>query len=227
MKKLLLCALLACSLDSLAGIQVDATRVIYGSESKSASLSINNNGDDTYMVQSWLDTGDASQMPKNMPIVVTPPILKLAPGKDAILRFIYSGKGLPQDRESLFWVNIQEIPPTPTQENVLQIAIRTRIKLFYRPQSLNTTLQAQAEALKWQRQGDRLLVTNNGPMYVTLGTLTLKSATASWKVDADMVNPHDSISIALPAGAKAADGLSFTYINNYGGHTAINNVQLH
>lgn len=226
MKPLLLCAVLACSLDSVAGVQVDATRVIYSSESKSASLSINNDSSDTYMVQSWLDTGDASQMPNNLPIVVTPPILKLAPNKEAILRFIYSGKGLPEDRESLFWVNIQEIPPAPTQENVLQIAIRTRIKLFYRPQSLHTTLQAQAEALKWRRQGDRLFVSNDGPMYVTLGTLTLRSANASWKVAADMVNPHDSISIALPAGANTADVLSFTYINNYGGHSAVNNIRL-
>lgn len=129
MKKVLLCALLACSANTFAGIQVDATRVIYNSESKSTSLSITNDSDDTYMVQTWLDTGDAAQIPTGIPIIVTPPILKLAPQKDAILRFIYSGKGLPQDRESLFWINVQEIPPAPKQDNVLQVAIRTRIKL--------------------------------------------------------------------------------------------------
>lgn len=226
MKKILLCALLACSANTFAGIQVDATRVIYNSESKSASLSINNSSDDTYMVQTWLDTGDANQVPKQLPIIVTPPILKLAPNKDAILRFIYSGSGLPQDRESLFWINVQEIPPAPKQDNVLQVAIRTRIKLFYRPQALNTNLQAQAEALKWQRQGQSLVVTNDGPMYVTLGMLTLKSGDKTWEINADMVNPHDSLKIALPSGAQSANGLSYTYINNYGGHTEIKNISL-
>ena len=85
MKKILTGILFAFSVNAFAGIQVDATRVIYNSASKSASLSISNDSDDTYMVQTWLDTGDASQMPKNLPIVVTPPILKLA-AKKAVYR---------------------------------------------------------------------------------------------------------------------------------------------
>jgi P pilus assembly chaperone PapD len=226
MKKVLSCILFAFSVNAFAGIQVDSTRVIYNSGSKSASLSISNDSDDTYMVQTWLDTGDSSQMPKNLPIVVTPPILKLAAKKDAILRFIYSGSGLPQDRESLLWVNVQEIPPTPKQENVLQVAIRTRIKLFYRPATLKANLQQQAEALKWQRQGGNLLVTNSGPLYVTLGVLTLKSGGKSWTVNADMVKPQESLKIALPQGAQSANSMSFTYINDYGGHTEIKNVAL-
>ena len=226
MKKVLLCALLACSANTFAGIQVDATRVIYNSESKSTSLSITNDSDDTYMVQTWLDTGDAAQIATGIPIIVTPPILKLAPQKDAILRFIYSGKGLPQDRESLFWINVQEIPPAPKQDNVLQVAIRTRIKLFYRPQAMKTNLHAEAESLKWQHQGQTLTVTNPGPMYVTLGVLTLKQGDKIWKINADMISPYASLNIALPSAAQSARDLSFTYINNYGGHTEINNISL-
>ncbi|WP_162873694.1 fimbrial biogenesis chaperone, partial [Klebsiella pneumoniae] len=63
--------------------------------------------------------------------------------KTAVLRFIYSGNGLPQDKETLLWINVQEIPPAPKQENVLQVAVRTRIKLFYRPVALKTTLDEQ------------------------------------------------------------------------------------
>lgn len=81
MKKVLSCILFAFSVNAFAGIQVDSTRVIYNSGSKSASLSISNDSDDTYMVQTWLDTGDSSQMPKNLPIVVTPPILNWLPKK--------------------------------------------------------------------------------------------------------------------------------------------------
>lgn len=227
MKKFFSYILFAFSIHAFAGIQVNATRVIYNSTSKSASLSISNDSDDTYMVQTWLDTGDASQMPKNLPIVVTPPILKLATQKEAILRFIYSGSGLPQDKESLFWVNVQEIPPTPRQENVLQVAIRTRIKLLYRPDSLKTNLQQQAEALKWQHQGGNLLVTNEGPLHVTLGKLMLKSGGKSWTVNADMVKPHDSLRVSLPQGAQSTNNMSFTYINDYGGYTEIKNIAIH
>lgn len=57
---------------------------------------------------------------------------KLAGNKDRYLRFVYSGSGLPTNRETVYWINVQEIPPSAKQENVLQIAIRTRVKLFYR-----------------------------------------------------------------------------------------------
>ena len=227
MKKIVAALLLLASLEASAGIQVDQTRVIYNGNEKSAALSIHNDTDETWMVQTWLDTGDSSATPKNLPMQAIPPILKLAGNKDAILRFIYSGKGLPTDRETVYWINVQEIPPASKQENVLQIAIRTRVKLFYRPTTLKTTLQKEVEALSWRKQGNQLVVTNNGPLHITFGTLTLKNGTSkSWKVNADMVNPMDSMRINLPAGASIADQLSFTFINDFGGHTEIKDIRL-
>lgn len=225
MKKFLFCILFTVSMGVSAGIQVEATRVVYQGGNNSASLSISNNGDDTYMVQTWLDTGDAAQLPQDLPILVTPPILKLASRKEAILRFIYSGTGLPQDRESLFWVNVQEIPPAAKEENVLQIAIRTRVKLFYRPAGLKTDLAKQAAAMTWQRQGGQLVVRNAGPLHVTLGVVTLlDSHGGSWVVPADMVKPGSDIHISIPAEAKSASMVKFSYINDYGGHTEVDSV---
>lgn len=227
MKKIFAALLLLASLDASAGIQVDQTRVIYNGNEKSAALSIHNDTDETWMVQTWLDTGDSSSTPTNLPMQAIPPILKLAGNKDAILRFIYSGTGLPTDRETVYWINVQEIPPASKQENVLQIAIRTRVKLFYRPTTLNTTLQKEVEALSWRKEGNQLVVTNKGPLHITFGTLTLKNgANKTWKVNADMVKPMDSLRINLPAGAIVADRLSFTFINDFGGHTEIKDIRL-
>ncbi|GDX05080.1 molecular chaperone [Buttiauxella sp. A111] len=227
MKKRLASLLLLISLQASAGIQVGETRVIYNGNQKSAALSIHNDTDETWMVQTWLDNGDASKTPANLPMQVIPPILKLAGNKDAILRFIYSGNGLPGDRESVYWINVQEIPPSAKQENVLQIAVRTRVKLFYRPTTVKTTLLKEAEALTWRKQGNDLVVTNNGPLHVTFGVLTLKgSGGKTWKTEADMVKPMASLRIALPAGASAANNLSFTFINDYGGHTEIKDTRI-
>lgn len=214
-------------MSAYAGIQVDATRVIYNGGNQSSSLSIKNDSDDTYMVQSWLDTGDSTQNPKGLPIVVTPPILKLASKKEAVLRFIYSGQGLPQDKESLFWINVQEIPPAPKVENVLQVAIRTRIKLFYRPAALKIDLYKQAQALKWQRHGDGVVVTNNGPAHVTLGTLNFaKNGQLGCSLNGDMLMPLGNLRIALPPACRMARELSFSFINDYGGHTEIKDIRL-
>lgn len=53
---------------------------------------------------------------------------------------MYTGEPLPADRESLFWMNVKAIPSLDEKlanENTLQIAIQSRIKLFYRPSGLS------------------------------------------------------------------------------------------
>lgn len=225
MKKLFVAVLMLSSFSLHAGIQVDATRVIYKNTDKSASLPIHNDAAEAYMVQTWLDTGDRNQVPKNLPIVVVPPILKLDASKTAILRFIYSGNGFPQDKETLLWINVQEIPPTPKHENVLQIAVRTRIKLFYRPVTLKTTLEEQVQKLRWQREGSRLQVINDGPLHITFGALHLTNGAGNTvDVDANMVNPGDRLSISIPAGVSVSNKLSFSYINDFGGRTEVKDV---
>lgn len=225
MKKFFAALLMLGTFSSYAGIQVDATRVIYNGTDKSASLPIHNDAAEAYMVQTWLDTGDRNQVPKNLPIVVVPPILKLDGAKTAILRFIYSGNGFPQDKETLLWINVQEIPPAPKLENVLQVAVRTRIKLFYRPTTLKTTLDEQVKKLRWQREGSRLQAINDGPLHITFGALHLKnSAGKTVDVDANMVNPGDRLSIDIPAGANVNNKISFSYINDFGGRTEVKDV---
>ncbi len=96
------------------------------------------------------------------------PSVKLRPEQSAQLRFIYSGTGLPADRESLFWVNIQEVPPAPEENNILQFAIRTRLKLFYRPQGIATSLPKAVENLQWQQSANTLSFTNNSPLHITV-----------------------------------------------------------
>jgi P pilus assembly chaperone PapD len=39
---------------------------------------------------------------------------------------------LPQDREH-FYFNVREVPPKSERPNVMQLALHTKIKLFYRP----------------------------------------------------------------------------------------------
>ncbi|MFH4385192.1 fimbria/pilus periplasmic chaperone, partial [Acinetobacter baumannii] len=88
-------------------------------DAKAATLAIRNNADKAYMVQNWLEVGDTPTSDSKVPFVITPPLLKLDSKKETLLRIVYSGSGLPTDRESQFWINIQEIPPKPEVENTL------------------------------------------------------------------------------------------------------------
>lgn len=208
------------SFSSFAAIQLEATRVIYNSDRSSASLALNNSTEQNYMLQAWLENED--KMNKNtIPMQVIPPIMKIEAGRKASLRFIYSGKGLPDNQESLFWINIQEIPPAPKEANSLQIAVHSRLKLFYRPASLKTNIEEQVEKLKWQQQGDKLTIINSGPLYISLNRLHL----ANSDVYLDMISPFSERSFTLPTNQPLDIETTFSYVNDFGGITEVNNIK--
>ncbi|WP_251677901.1 fimbria/pilus periplasmic chaperone [Escherichia coli] len=66
-------------------------------------------------------------------LLLPPPINRVDPGKGQTLRVTFTDLPLPTDRESVFWLNVLEIPTRyepKSNDNYLQVAFRTRIKLF-------------------------------------------------------------------------------------------------
>lgn len=217
MKSLIIGLLVLYSVSAFSAIQIESSRVIYSSEYKSASLTLHNASEKNYIVQTWLDE-DSDKPGKEM--VVTPPVLKVKPDQSAVLRFIYSGKGLPSDRESLYWINVQEIPPRASEPNVMQLAIRTRLKLFYRPVGLKTTLEEQVSHLKFIKKNDSLNVKNDGPLHISLSQLIIQPPKSKeLKLSAPMVSPFSSETISFPKGSRI---VGLTYINDYGGIVDVN-----
>ncbi len=70
-----------------------------------------------------------------------------------MLRIVRAGGNLPEDRESVYYVNVKAIPPAPAEEsaNTLQLAIKTRMKLFYRPAGLKGNPMDSYKALVWKK----------------------------------------------------------------------------
>lgn len=212
MKSLAFILLALFSASSFSAVQIESSRVIYSGEYKSASLTLHNASEKNYIVQTWLDE-DADKPGKEM--VVTPPVLKVKPDQSAVLRFIYSGKGLPTDRESLYWINVQEIPPRASEPNVMQLAIRTRLKLFYRPAGLNARLEDQMSHLTFVKNAGNLVVKNNGPLHISLSQLIIQPPQSQLlKLTAPMISPFSSETITFPKGSRI---VGLTYINDYGG----------
>ncbi|MCU4412744.1 molecular chaperone [Acinetobacter sp. WU_MDCI_Axc73] len=215
-----------CTTTSHAAIQALASRVIYDASSKAATLSIRNNSSQPYMVQSWIEPGETKLVDNKVPFVVTPPLLKLDPKKESLLRFIYSGSGLPVDRESQLWINIQEIPPKPEVENTLQLAVRSKIKLFYRPTQIDMQLTDAVKKLHWFVDGNVLKLKNESPLFVTIGDLKLNNdSQALANLNKDMVPPFETIDVlkGLPSNTQQ---IQYTYINEYGGNSPMPPVPL-
>src|SRR5471030_1759277 len=107
-------ALLFClvSVSSWASIVITGTRVIYPSTEKEVTVKLNNVGVSPVLVQSWIDNGDVNAKPENIsvPFILTPPINRVEQGKGQTLRINYTGTPLPVNKESVFWLNVLEIP---------------------------------------------------------------------------------------------------------------------
>ncbi|MGK9174648.1 fimbria/pilus periplasmic chaperone [Yokenella regensburgei] len=141
-----------------AGIKLDKTRLIYPAEKKEVLLGITNNAPTPRLIQAWIDDGGAvsREKPGATPFLIVPPIFRIDPAYGRKLRVRFVGPALPQDRESVFWINLLELQPKPTGnahsgQNNVQISVRSRLKLFYRPQGLQGTPDKAVSALRWRR----------------------------------------------------------------------------
>ncbi|SFE02205.1 chaperone protein EcpD [Phytobacter palmae] len=150
-------ALLFLTTTSIAGIQPSGTRIIYPAAKREVTFTIANNATTPRLIQAWIDQGETDTQGKTAesPFIVTPPIFRIDPDKGQTLRIIFLGGDIPQDRESIFWLNILELQPTPAgkkqgENNVVQFTIRTRLKLFYRPEGLPGKPKDAISQIRWR-----------------------------------------------------------------------------
>ncbi|MBH1931204.1 fimbria/pilus periplasmic chaperone [Serratia rubidaea] len=203
-----------------AAIALDRTRVIYDGGQKSISLNISNeNKQLPYLAQGWIEDAEGNKI--TTPLTVLPPVQRVEPGAKSQVKV----QGLPaanllaQDRESLFYFNLREIPPRTDKPNTLQIALQTRIKLFYRPKALITHSNDTPwqEKITLRKQGNSYVVNNPTPYFVTLvdGSSRVKGASIK-DFEPLMVEPKSQGTLTASV-TELGNSPVLTYINDYGG----------
>jgi chaperone protein EcpD len=222
----MMAAVLGCS-QAMSSVVITGTRVIYPADKKEVTVKLNNNGAKPVLVQSWIDEGDAASTPSNSsaPFVISPPVSRVDAAKGQSLRLMFTGAPLASDKESVFWLNVLEIPVKATgEQNMLQMAFRSRIKVFYRPADLPGTPTAAIEALQWkvvaQKNGTYgLQAYNPTAFYVSQSDLALVNGGQRVPSEAGMVAPGETHTFALP-GLKSMPGpganVEYSAINDYG-----------
>lgn len=194
-----------------AGVIIGGTRLVYNGAQKEATITVKNPDDIPYLVQSWANT--TVEGTEKAPFLITPPLFRLDGKQENTLRVVRVAGQLPEDKESLFWLSVKSVPPSEGKGNQLQIAVRTRIKLIYRPAGLKGSLDDAAKALRWQRSGNSLQAINDSPYYLSFYSVSL----ANEKIkEPQMVAPGASISYTLPANAQG-NRVSWQIINDFGG----------
>lgn len=207
-----LVALLAGASQVQAGLVIGGTRLVYDGDKKEASISVSNPDKTPYLVQSWVDTGEGGAA--KAPFAATPPLFRLDNEQENVLRIVRAGGSLPSDKESLFWINIKSIPSASMDsgKNTLQIAVKTRIKLIYRPENVKGVPEDVAEKLGWQRSGNNLKISNPTPFYMNFQEVKVAGRPVT---GVTYIAPGDSATFSLPAGVTGGN-VTWKIISDYG-----------
>ncbi|MBP0592725.1 fimbria/pilus periplasmic chaperone [Paraburkholderia sp. LEh10] len=222
------CALFAGA--AQASVTIGGTRVVYPLDQREVTVKLNNDSHTPSLVQVWMDDGDPNTKPaeSKTPFVITPPIFRMDAGKAQTLRVMYTGDALPQDRESVYWLNVLDVPPkadAAPDANTLQFAYRTRIKVFVRPPKLPGTPDAAPRQLDWkvvpapQGKGQALAVSNPTAYHVSFSEITVSANGATYKNEkGGMVAPHGKEIIDVPQMNGVQSGnVHYIAINDFGG----------
>ncbi len=205
-----------------AAINLLRTRLIYEGGGE-ASLMVHNGGAEPSLLQAWVDGGDEHQGPAEVstPFLVVPPMMRLGPDKGQTLRILGADLNqLPKDRESLFWLNVLGLPPkASSSEASVQLAYRTRIKLFYRPPGLQGAVAEAVTRLRWQVQTQGLNVSNPSPFHISLSEVLLEAGIkkVSWQ-QGGLIPPYGMLQIPIQLVETTAGKGAMRWIDDDGNY---------
>ncbi|MGJ5648711.1 molecular chaperone [Morganella morganii] len=209
------------SATAYSAVTLDRTRVIFPGTEKAVNVTItNDNPSEAYLAQTWIEGMDGKKLTQGA-IMATPPLQRMEPKTNALIRLSTTSllSSLPQDKESVFYFNVREIPPRATESNTLQIALQSRVKLFYRPAAIvpeSETRWAQKVTLTKTANGYR--INNTTPFHLTvIGIGNSKALSENSAFTTVMIPPKSSQDIV--SGALSTPHIS--YINDYGGKPAL------
>ncbi|MDN7494768.1 fimbrial biogenesis chaperone [Burkholderia gladioli] len=210
---LALIALLCCAC-AQASVTLSGTRVVFDASEPEVTIQLSNQGKQPALIQAWLDTGDERAEPERIevPFMVTPTLFRIEAGKGQALRIIHTGEPLPSNRESLFWLNVLDVPPKASggdEVNRLQFAFRTRIKMMYRPADLPGTPDDAPASLRWTLATDAsqrpvLQARNPSAYVVNLAGVELQSGGKTYSAGFGHVLPGETASFPLVGADSTA-----------------------
>ncbi|MDX6842872.1 fimbrial biogenesis chaperone [Hafnia paralvei] len=235
MNKIFLASIFLCvsTISNLAcsAVLLQKTRVILEPGSNEAELTIDAQKNVSSLVQTWVSGPDNNVVSH---FTIMPSISLLKAGQSQTLRLVYQGDGVPQDRESLLYLNIQDSVAVSDElqgKNAINSSFLQVIKGFYRPNSLTQEGAAEAPlALTWEvrRRNDAsfsLRLINPSPFHVVFSGISLVTEkNKNGKISSvtntsfDYIKPYSTSDIEISNTGNIANIEKIVYlvINDYG-----------
>lgn len=150
--------------------------------------------------------------------MVIPPVLKMLPGERRELRILTSGRGLLTDRESLYWLNIYQIPPevknSPVGEKV-RLALRSQLKVLWRPENIGVLTEESINLLYFSYRHSGIYDDNRSDWNISLSEVNF----GNYSITGIVIPPHSARQIFnISPPSKWNNKINFTVINDEGNH---------
>ncbi|HKS35494.1 MAG TPA: fimbria/pilus periplasmic chaperone [Enterobacteriaceae bacterium] len=202
------------------GVGLGATRMIYPGDTTQSMLQVRNTHPDAaFLIQSWIENADGKG---SNDFIITPPLYVLKPASESVVKIMFNGKSLPQDRETLYWMTVKAIPQQKLNAsgNSLQFASANRIKVFYRPESIGDDADKAWKKITGKSHAGKVTLANPTPYYLTTVNLRIDGK----PVEPVMIPPKGSVT--LSESFSQVSNLSYQTINDYGAWTPSTSIVL-
>ncbi|WP_283787210.1 fimbrial assembly chaperone [Pantoea stewartii] len=212
----LLTALL--STQAVAVVNIDKTRIIFNANEIAQSVNLVNSGNSPAVLQIWTDDGDIYAPPEKSktPVMAMPPVLKMQPGELRSIKLMLTSRArLPPGKETLYWLNLYQIPALKKSDNQrdkkVVLPLRLRLKVFVRPTGLGAPRPEDAQKLRFTRQSQQIMISNPTPWYMSLNAKVEKAVLRNI-----MVAPLSDIVVPVTTSVNPGANVEYEVIDQNG-----------
>lgn len=207
---------------ALAGVMPSRSRVIFKEEDRNQTLMLVNTNNYPVIVQTWVDNGEGTPEVRDIPFLTVQPVFHLDTSAIKGISIMYNNTPLPEDRESLYWLNILEIPPqkkSVNADNKILVGLNMQIKLFYRPKKIVITPEDAVKKIQC-----KIIINNSfqchNPSPIHISGIAMTDSSINSKLLSEnndfLFKPFESKIFTSPHIINSTDKLKLTYINDYG-----------
>lgn len=198
------------------GVGLGKTRIIFDGKNKSDDISIINDDNRPYLIQAGITSMLEGEISPHF--IIVPPIFRLDNKTTSSLRILIKDVDtLPEDRESLFYLNTKIIPATQKDEESSKLVIVTSfiIKVIYRPANINKPYDKDYEKISLENKGKQWFFNNPTPYHITLNKIIINNKPYDKSINLPPFSETDIFSETSIVDRSISQA-SWHIINDYG-----------
>lgn len=172
-----------------ASVVLNGTRIIIDNARQEKNIRFTNSGHHPALVQIMPGNEENADRP---PFVALPQVFRILPDAGQTVKIKITRENLPQDRESMFYLEYIDIPSVKKNDedkNKLYLIVKSRVKVFVRPDGISPTVDKIREKLSFSLNGGDIIIKNRSPFYANIRSFSLQRGT-------EKVNFSDAVTIA-------------------------------